>query len=126
MRKAKNCEVCAVEFIPPNSINAGRYCGRACWGLSRRKKVIMRNGYRYVHAHERTINRQGYFPEHYLVFEAGTGVKVERSEVIHHINEIRTDNRINNLMLLSSSDHTRMHALADHKKRREARNSIAS
>jgi len=124
--RIKTCEICGVTFNPPNSTNAGLYCSRACWGLSRRKKVIIRDGYRYVHAHKKTINRQGYFPEHCLVFEVKTGVKVERGEVIHHINEIRADNRINNLMLLSRSDHTRMHALADHKKRRETRNSIAS
>lgn len=42
--------------------------------------------------------------EHRLVVEEKIGRKLRPEEVIHHINEIKEDNRIENLMLFSTND----------------------
>ncbi|WP_417136025.1 HNH endonuclease [Ruminococcus bromii] len=48
--------------------------------------------------------------EHRKIYEDYIGRKLNSDEIIHHINCIRTDNRIENLYLYpSKSEHTRAH-----------------
>jgi len=52
--------------------------------------------------HER--NTRGYLYEHIAVWEEANG-KLPEGYVIHHLNGIRHDNRLSNLMALSRSKH---------------------
>ena len=64
---------------------------------------IKRTGYWYVHIPDHPYSgKQGYVAEHRLVVEKKLGRYLTRSEVVHHINENRTDNRIANLILCES------------------------
>lgn len=51
----------------------------------------------------------GYVYEHRLVVEENIGRYLITDEHIHHINGIKTDNRIENLQILSNSDHVKLH-----------------
>lgn len=61
-------------------------------------------------------SEDGYIMEHVLVMECFVGRWLADDEVVHHKNRIRHDNRIENLQLLTNSEHARLHALERHNK----------
>lgn len=54
-------------------------------------------------------NRGKYVAQHRLVMERHLGREIQRNEVVHHLNGIRTDNRPENLEVMSWADHGRIH-----------------
>jgi uncharacterized protein (DUF1330 family) len=68
------------------------------------------DGYRriYVPSHP-AANKRGYVKEHRWLMEQHLGRYLTKDEHVHHINGDRTDNRIENLQLISSSKHTSFH-----------------
>jgi len=54
---------------------------------------------------------------HNVIMEIHIGRKLLPNEVVHHKNGIRTDNEITNLILMSKSDHSSLHAKENYYKR---------
>ena len=54
---------------------------------------------------------------HVLIMESVIGRRLFRNECVHHINHDKTDNRIENLALMTVSEHSRLHAKINHKSR---------
>ena len=52
---------------------------------------------------------QKYELEHRLITEKHLGIKLNTNEQVHHINEIKNDNRIENLEIKLISEHTKHH-----------------
>ena len=61
----------------------------------------------------------GYVMKHILVVERAIGRYLTEKECVHHINHIRDDNRIENLKLMTISEHMSMHTKERYEKRRK-------
>lgn len=72
----------------------------------------------YCPDHPRS-SADGYVMKHILVMERQIGRYLQPNEVVHHINHIRDDNRIENLMLMTKHDHMSMHMRERHAERRK-------
>src|SRR3990167_5867616 len=99
------CIVCGTITIKPAS-QAGVFCGRDCYHIHQRRNngFIDSKGYRRL-----TIDGKHIF-EHRLVMEQLLGRKLLTTEVVHHINGERSDNRIENLSVFDNqSEHMTHH-----------------
>lgn len=53
--------------------------------------------------------QDGWRRQHVVVMENAIGRRINKGEVVHHINEIKSDNRIENLALMTTGEHTAVH-----------------
>lgn len=67
-------------------------------------------GYIYLYKSTHPFSTKNYIAEHRLVMENHIGRYLKSEEEVHHINGIKTDNRIENLLLLKNkSEHRKLH-----------------
>lgn len=117
------------------SFTPSKYCNRNCYFKSdRMKKLLSDNGkkrkgksivayriswgYKYIFMPEHpNSTKQGYIAEHRLVAEEKIKRYLLREEVIHHINGVRDDNRPENLLVMSKSEHHKLEAKIQKQKR---------
>jgi hypothetical protein len=79
--------------------------GTVPWNAGTAKGWINSSGYREIKSNGKTVKF------HRLVMEEYLGRKLESWEVVHHINGVKDDNRIENLELTTFDAHTVEHHL---------------
>jgi hypothetical protein len=120
----KKCEFCGKEkYVYPFKVSAsGRvYCSMKCRNadpnFSENVRGAKNHGWKggrtkigeYVYVkspgHPNGHERSGYVAEHRLVMEKKIGRYLTDNEEVHHINQIKDDNKINNLELVLKKVH---------------------
>jgi hypothetical protein len=83
----------------------GKYTSRWNGGISYDFKGHRRL---YLPQHP-SANKGGLIYEHRYIMEQHLGRRLHRWEVVHHINGIPDDNKINNLQLMTAREHNKLH-----------------
>jgi uncharacterized protein (DUF1330 family) len=97
--------------------------GHQQWGNKRSWKTgeILQGGYIVVHSpNHPNKNISGYVRRARLIMEKYLGRYLTKNEIVHHINKNKNDDRIENLKLMTNSEHLSLH----HKNTKQKRNSL--
>lgn len=112
------CGICGqkVEKIKKDGLKA-KQCSHACYSKTRKRrgpyeKKIISKKYVYIYKpdHPQAVGtKKLYMAKHRLMMEEKLGRYLTKAEIVHHINEDTMDNRIENLELMTASDHCKHH-----------------
>ena len=132
------CKVCnKVFYVILCRKNKAKYCSYKCYWKNRTGKPLSKEtkrkigeaqkgeksslwkggktktsrGYIYVMKHGHPLsNGQNYVMQHKIIMEKHLGRYLSPKEVVHHINGIRDDNRLENLKLFANTtEHSKFH-----------------
>ena len=74
-----------------------------------KKQKKRHGGYLMVYAPNHPNNIEGYVYEHRLIVEQKLNRYLDKNEIVHHINGIKADNSMENLEILTPSQHSLHH-----------------
>ena len=115
------CVVCKKKYLAKVEYlrhGMGRACSRSCRGLlshGLKERTYNHPHYKviYLPSHHRARKqepRKGFVFEHLVIAEKKIGRRIYRSEVVHHINGNKRDNRPQNLEVMPKRKHFALHA----------------
>lgn len=128
VRVEKTCIICGKTFsVIKSRENRAKFCSVKCrsiGAIGKPRPRPPRIGYKYVNGyrlifypkHPNATIANPYIKEHRLVAEKSINRRLTNLEAVHHINENKTDNRIENLIILDARTHALLHAKHLHKK----------
>ena len=110
----KTCIVCGEEFLTRHdSMTCSPKCGAKMRWIDYHadpSRRLRKFGYAFVYLPDHPMSdKKGWIPEHRLVMSQILNRNLSTGEFVHHINGKRDDNRPENLVLLSRSEHNVIH-----------------
>jgi hypothetical protein len=112
------CPFCEKEIETRKTIGLKQVCCKKCYSKYRKgkryggiKEKVKISGYWYIMKprHPKAM-KKGYVAEHRLMGEQIIGRYLLDDEVVHHKNDIKTDNRFENLQVMTISEHMSFHS----------------
>lgn len=100
------CSYCKKELKMSESTfnrNRNHFCSKKCEAYSRRKWHLNNYGYLQSRFNGKILKQHRFVMEKYL------GRELSKEECVHHINGIKTDNRIDNLQIMNFREHNLHH-----------------
>ncbi len=91
------------KFCSKSCLSEGKKEGLTTWGFINEGKKHGNN------ARKRIFINGKYFYLHRLIMEEYLGRKLLSSEIVHHINGDPKDNRLENLMITTNTEHGKIH-----------------
>lgn len=111
----KECPVCNKDYLTREKKQ--KSCSYKCAGVRNSKRVSRENHHlwnggkgKHINGYiTRRISKNTYVLEHRLIMEQHLGRKLREKEAVHHVNGDKTDNRVENLEVMSLSEHASLH-----------------
>ena len=105
------CDECGKGFEPRKPTS--KYCSAECRvaafaDLKRKDGPWQVNPYGYIHGKIKEDGKWRTVRQHRHIMERHLGRKLLRTEDVHHVNGIKTDNRIENLQVIDHAEHARL------------------
>ncbi|WP_298845597.1 HNH endonuclease signature motif containing protein [uncultured Clostridium sp.] len=116
------CPVCMsiVAKIRKDGLSA-KCCSHKCYAITRDlrgayKESVIISGYRYIYSpHHPFKTSNNYVAEHRLVCEKKIGRYLKNGEDVHHKDEDTLNNNSENLLVLTKSEHQKLHKIKNYK-----------
>ena len=109
-KEIKTCPTCGKVFKSQRSATR-KYCSYPCSTKFGKDNPNWRGGKRKTHRGYIRITIAPYKRkyEHILIIEKKLGRKLKANELVHHINGVKHDNRVENLRVMTIAEHTILH-----------------
>lgn len=107
----KECPICGETFYTTRNKTCSAECGRKLKSRNWNHKTYMEGGYivEFVNGY----NKKGNLKQHRRIMEEFLGRPLDKDEIVHHKNGNKTDNRIENLEVMSREQHSSLHRIAE-------------
>ena len=103
----KECPICKTVFYTTRNVCCSPDCATEYKKQMHQHKTYFENG--YIIEYHNGYNKKGNVKQHRRIMEDYIGRKLNDDEIVHHVNGIKTDNRIENLTIMKKGEHSSYH-----------------